>query len=128
MRPRIIKTETEYRQALQRIDQLIDAEPDTPEGDELELWSMVVEAYEAVHYPILPPDPIEAIRFRMEQLKLRPVDLAPYLGGRSRVSEVLNGKRGLSIAMITALWQGLGIPLESLIPERRSAGRSPVSS
>lgn len=128
MQPRIIKTETEYRQALQRIDQLIDAGPDTPEGDELQLWSMVVEAYEDVHYPILPPDPIEAIRFRMEQLKLRPVDLAPYLGGRSRVSEVLSGKRGLSIAMITALWQGLGIPLESLIPERRSAGRSPVSS
>ncbi len=117
MQPRVIKSESEYRLALQRVDEIIDAAFDTPEGDELELWTILIDAYEDVHYPVPPPDPVEAIRFRMEQLKLRPVDLAPYLGGRSRVSEILNGKRTLSITMIKTLWQELGIPLESLMPK-----------
>jgi HTH-type transcriptional regulator / antitoxin HigA len=118
VQPKVIKNDSEYRQALQRIDEFLDAEPGTPEGDELELWSILVEAYEDIHCPIPPPDPVEALRFHMQQRKLRPVDLAPYLGGRSRVSEILNGKRNLTIGMITTLWQELDIPLESLMPRR----------
>jgi HTH-type transcriptional regulator/antitoxin HigA len=144
MHPKVIKNESEYRRALRRIDDLIDADPDTPEGDELELWSILVDAYESVYYPVPAPDPVEAIRFRMEQLKLRPVDLAPYLGGRGRVSEILNGKRTLSIAMIVTLSRELDIPLESLmpkgeprgtegpgtdgVPRRRAAGQDPVTT
>jgi HTH-type transcriptional regulator/antitoxin HigA len=132
MQPKVIKNEDEYRVALGRIDELLDAEYGTPEGDELELWSILVEAYEDVHYPIAPPDPVDAIRFHMEQKNMRPVDLAPYLGGRSRVSEILNRKRGLSISQITTLWRELGIPLESLMPpaaddgRRMTVGRSPA--
>jgi HTH-type transcriptional regulator / antitoxin HigA len=118
--PRVIKNEVDYERALHRVDELIDADPDTPEGDELELWTILIEAYERVSHPIVPPDPVEAIRFRMDQLGLRPVDLAPYLGGRSRVSEILNRKRTLSIAMIVALSRELGIPLESLLPTRET--------
>jgi HTH-type transcriptional regulator / antitoxin HigA len=114
---KVIKNEAEYESALRRIDELFDAPPETPECDELELWSILVEAYEDIHYPMTAPDPVDAIRFRMEQTNMRPVDLAPYLGGRSRVSEILNGKRSLSITQITTLWRELGIPLESLMPK-----------
>jgi HTH-type transcriptional regulator/antitoxin HigA len=80
LQPKVIKNEAEYREALRRIDELFDAEIGTPECDELETWSILVEAYEDIHYPIPPPDPVDAILFAMERLKLRPVDLAPYLG------------------------------------------------
>jgi HTH-type transcriptional regulator / antitoxin HigA len=124
MQPKVIKSEDEYRQALQRIDELLDTEDGTPEADELETWSILVEAYEDVMYPIPPPDPVDAILFCMEQRKLRPVDLAPYLGGRSRVSEILNRKRSLSISQIMRLHRELDIPLESLMPKEEPARQS----
>ena len=124
MNPKILKNETEYRHALARFDDLFDAELGTPAADELELWSVLIGIYEDEHYPIPPPDPVDAIRFRMDQLGLRPVDLAPLLGGRSRVSEVLNGKRGLSLQMIQTLSRELGIPLESLMPKEPKARAS----
>lgn len=100
-----------------RIDQLWDAEPNTPEGDELEVLVTLVEAFEAVHYPIDAPDPIAAICFRMEQLGLEDKDLVTFLGQRSRVTEVMNRQRGLSVSMIRKLHEGLKIPLESLVKE-----------
>ena len=115
MRPKVIKTDAEYEAALARLDELLDAEPGTPEGDEFELWVTLVEAYEDSQFPIELPDPISAIRFRMEQAGLRQVDLVQYIGSRSRVSEVLNGKRKLSLSMIRRLHKGLGIPAEVLL-------------
>ena len=87
----------------------------TPRGDELDVLATLVESYEKQHYEILPPDPIEAIKFRMEQLGLKKVDLAPYMGGQNRVTEVLKKKRKLTIKMIQALHRYLHIPAESLI-------------
>lgn len=110
-----IKTESDNQAALDRIEQLWDAEPNTPDGDELEVLVTLVQAFEEKHYPIDAPDPVEAIRFRMEQAGLEDADLVPYLGQRSRVSEVLGYKRRLSIGMIRKLHDGLKIPLESLI-------------
>ena len=124
MQPKVIKNEAEYRQALRRIGELFDAPVDTPECDELETWCILVEVYEDIHYPIEPPDPVDAILFTMEQRKLRPVDLAPLLGGRSRVSEILNRKRGLSISQIMRLHRELDIPLESLMPKEEPARQS----
>jgi len=117
MRPKVIKTETEYEEALARIDELFNAKPGTPEGDDFELLVTLVEIYEEEHFPIDLPDPIIAIRFRMEQAGLKQVDLVPYIGSRSRVSEVLNGKRKLSLSMIRRLHEGLGIPAEVLLHE-----------
>jgi HTH-type transcriptional regulator / antitoxin HigA len=91
-----IKTERDYRKALKEIDNLWDAKPNTSMGDRLDVLVTLVEAYEQKHYKVDPPDPIEAIKFRMEQLELKPSDLAKILGGRSRVSEVLNKKRKLT--------------------------------
>lgn len=110
-----IKTETDYETALARVETLWGALPDTPEGDELEAWFTLVEAYEAKHHAIAPPDPVEAIQYEMACQNLTRKDLEPYLGGRGRVSEILNRKRGLSIDMIRNLHKGLGIPLESLM-------------
>lgn len=112
---RPIKNEADYDAALERIDMLMDAEIDTPEGDELDMLATLVEAYEAKLHPIDPPDPVEAILFRMEQGGLDRKALEPYIGRSGRVSEVLNRKRPLSIDMIRRLWKGLHIPLESLI-------------
>jgi HTH-type transcriptional regulator/antitoxin HigA len=91
------------------------AKPDTDDGDELEVLATLVDAYEVKHFPVDSPDPIEAIRFRMEQLGLDRKDLEPFIGSRARVSEVLNKRRGLSLKMIRALHQELDIPLEALI-------------
>jgi HTH-type transcriptional regulator/antitoxin HigA len=110
-----IKNEADYDAALARIEMLMDAEIDTPEGDELDVLVTLVEAYEAKHHAIDPPDPVEAILFRMEQGGLDRKALEPYIGRSGRVSEVLNRKRPLSIDMIRRLWKGLHIPLESLI-------------
>ena len=115
MEPRVLKTEAEYEEALARVEGLMDAEPGTPEGDDLELWSMLVEDYEERHHPIPLPDPIAAIRFRMEQAGLRDTDMTVYLGSKSKVSEVLSGKRPLSLSMIRRLHEGLGIPAEVLL-------------
>lgn len=112
---RPIHNEADHQAALERLESLMDAEPGTTEGDELEVLATLIEAYEARHYPVEPPDPIEAIRFRMDQAGLTPKDLEPFIGHSGRVSEILNRKRGLSLNMIRRLHQGLGIPLESLI-------------
>jgi HTH-type transcriptional regulator/antitoxin HigA len=117
---RLIKTERQHTAALKRIEQLMDARPNTPAGDELELLAALVEMYERQNFPVDLPDPIEAIRFRMEQQGLIQQDLAPYLGSRSRVSEVLGGRRSLSLAMIRALHAGLGIPLRVLVQEPKA--------
>ncbi|EGQ7984326.1 DNA-binding protein [Vibrio vulnificus] len=117
MQVKPIKTVDDNRAALARIEQLWDAEPNTPEGDELEVLATLVEAFEEAHYPIAPPDPIEAIKFRMEQQGLEDKDLVPFLGQRSRVTEILNRQRRLSISMIRKLHDGLRIPLDSLVKE-----------
>jgi len=110
-----IKTENDYEMMLLRIDALMDAEPGTEEGAELDVLATLVEAYERDHFPIEAPDPVEAILFRMEQLGIGDKDLEKYIGTRTRVWEVLNGKRGLSITQIRKLHDGLNIPLENLI-------------
>jgi HTH-type transcriptional regulator/antitoxin HigA len=110
-----IKTERDYRKALKEIDNLWDAKPNTSMGDRLDVLVTLVEAYEQKHYKFDPPDPIEAIKFRMEQLDLKPSDLAKILGGRSRVSEVLNKKRKLTVEMMRSLRKHLAIPAESLL-------------
>lgn len=117
MKIKPIKTEKDYQEGLKEIKKLWDAEPDTPKGDRLEIVMVLVESYENNHYPIDPPDPVEAIKFRMEQQGLKQNDLAEYLGGKSRVSEILHRKRQLTITMIRKLHKGLGIPLESLLAE-----------
>jgi HTH-type transcriptional regulator/antitoxin HigA len=117
MRPKVIKTIAEYEAALTRLDELLDATSGTPEGDEFELWVTLVEAYEAEYFPVDLPNPITAIRFRMEQSALKQVDLVPYIGSASRVSEVLRGKRSLSLSMIRRLHEGLDIPAEVLLQE-----------
>ena len=115
---KIIKTEEDYQAALSRIDELMDAEPNTSEGDELELLITLVELYEDKKYPIEMPDAIEAIKFRMDQLNLNQQDLVPFIGSKSKVSEVLNKKRPLSLSMMRALHKGFGIPAEILLQEQ----------
>jgi HTH-type transcriptional regulator/antitoxin HigA len=112
---RPIKSEADYQSALARIGELIDAELDSPAGDELDVLTTLVEAYEAQHFQIDPADPVEAILSRMDQQGLERKDLEPYLGSRQRVSEVLNRRRGLSLEMIRRLHEGLNIPLENLV-------------
>lgn len=115
MKPKVIKTEADYEAAMARIDDLLDVKPGTPEADELELLSTLVELYEKKAYPIDPPDATTAIRFRMEQQGLKPKDLVPYLGSASKVSEVLSGRRNLSLSMIRNLVDGLGVPAKVLL-------------
>ncbi len=120
MKTKILKTEQEYNEACERIYSFINSsanaiEPNTPKGEELELLSLLVEKYEQEHYRMEAPGPIEAIKFRMEQMNLKQADIAPLFGGKTRVSEVLNGKRPLTLKMITLLNRYLGIPLESLM-------------
>ena len=110
-----VKTEQDYRKALLRIDGLMDAIPNTEAGDELDVLATLVEVYERDHFTIGLPDPVQAILFRMEQMGLDRKALEPFLGGRSRVSEVLNRKRNLSMNQIRKLHDGLDIPLENLI-------------
>ncbi|MFT7670469.1 MAG: HTH-type transcriptional regulator/antitoxin HigA [Planctomycetota bacterium] len=112
---KLVKTEEEYDDALGRIGELMSAGRGTPEGDELELLATLVELYEKKHWAIAPPNPIEAIKFRMEQQGLSRRDLVPYIGSANRVSEILNGKRSLSLKMIQRLHEGLGIPADSLL-------------
>lgn len=117
MKPRVLKTEADYTRALAKVDRLMDAKPGSPQEEELELWSLLVEHYEKEHFPIDFPDPVEAIRFRMEQEGLRQKDLVRFLPGKNRVSEILNRKRPLSLGMIRSLHQGLGIPAAVLLRE-----------
>ncbi|NCC85132.1 MAG: ImmA/IrrE family metallo-endopeptidase [Clostridia bacterium] len=117
MQPRLIKTEADNEAALARIAEIFDAKPGTPEGDELELLVTLVELFEQKAYPIALPDPIAAIRFRMEQQGLKAKDMIAYLGSASKVSEVLSGKRPLSLAMIRNLVNKLGIPADVFLRE-----------
>jgi HTH-type transcriptional regulator/antitoxin HigA len=110
-----IRTRRDYKAALAEIERLFDAKPGTPDGDRLDVLATLVEVYEQQHYPILPPDPVEAILYFMESRGMGRKDLEPYLGSRAKVSEVLNRKRPLSIEMIRRLHEGLGIPAEVLI-------------
>jgi len=112
-----IKTMQDYKRALNRIEALWGAEPNTTEGDEFDVLATLIHAYEGEHFPIEAPDPVEAIKFRMEQQGLQAIDLVPMLGQRSRVTEVLNKQRKLSISMIRKLNKMLNIPLESLIKD-----------
>ena len=110
-----IKTERDYQAALKEIQRLWDAAPNSSKGDRLEVLVTLVEAYEQKHYQVEPPDPVEAIKFRMEQLGLKSADLAKILGGRSRASEILNRKRKLTVEMMRSLRKRLDIPAESLL-------------
>lgn len=114
MKPKVLKSEAEYDAALAEMAAFMDAAPGSPDEEALELWGLIIQKYEQEHYPIDLPDPIDAIRFRMEQAGLRPKDLIPYIGSQSKVSEVLNRRRSLSLTMIRALHEGLGISLEVL--------------
>ena len=116
---RPIRTRQDYERALARVDELIDADPGTSEGDELDVLATLIEAYEDRHFPIEPPDPVAAILFRIEQMGLTRKDLEPYMGSRHRVSEILSRKRELSLSMIRRLHKGLHIPLGNLIGRDR---------
>ncbi|MXY67899.1 MAG: transcriptional regulator [Acidobacteriia bacterium] len=110
-----IKTKEDYRRTIKEIEGLMTAKQGTPAGDRLDVLVTLVEAWEARNYPIDLPDPVDAIRYHMEQNGLAPKDLVEYFGSRNRVYEVLNRRRPLSLKMIRRLHQGLGIPAESLI-------------
>ena len=123
MEIKAIRTEADYLAALREVSALIDLDPaaDSPNGERLDVLGTLVQAYEARHYPIGPPDPIEAIKFRMDQSGLSDKDLVPYIGPLNRVYEVLSYKRPLSLNMIRRLSEGLRIPAEVLI-------RAPVAA
>ena len=110
-----IKTKKDYQQALERLELIFDAKKNTSEGDELEILSILIEKYEDEHFPIGFPDPIEAIKFRMEQLGYNQTDLAKVVGLKSRASEILNKKRKLTLEMIRLIHNSLKIPTEVLI-------------
>jgi HTH-type transcriptional regulator/antitoxin HigA len=120
---KIIRTEAEHTAALARIEKIFAARPGTPEGEELELLTLLVEKYEEEAFPVDLPDALSAIRFRMEQQGLKAKDLVRFLGSPSRVSEVLSGTRPLSISMIRRLVAGLGIPAEVLLRDPKRKGR-----
>jgi HTH-type transcriptional regulator/antitoxin HigA len=117
MEIKVIKTEEDYNSSLKRLEEVFDAPVNSPEGDEAELLTVLIEKYEEEHYPIEAPDPIEAIRFRMEQMNMKKKDLAEVLGYKSRVSEILSRKRKLSLKMIRQLHKKLRIPYDSLLTE-----------
>ena len=112
---RPIRNSSDHDSALKRIEALMSARNGTAEGDELDVLATLVDAYEREHFSIDAPDPVDAITFRMEQLGLSRKDLEPFLGSRARVSEIMNKRRGLSLAMIRSLHENLEIPLDALI-------------
>ncbi|MEO6003728.1 MAG: DNA-binding protein [Opitutus sp.] len=115
MKPKVLKTARDHQLALAHVERLLDQS--SPDEAELELWAVLIEKFEEERYPVATPDPIEAIRFRMEQAGLTPADLNPYLQSKHKVSEVMNRKRPLSLSMIRALHTGLKIPAEVLVQE-----------
>jgi len=117
MEIRPIKTESDYEATLAEIEKLWDSGPDTPESDRLDILVTLVEAYETKHYLVDPPDPVDAIKFRMEQMGLTDKDLGQYMGGRGRITKILNRQLPLSLGMIRKLHKNLGIPVEVLISE-----------
>jgi HTH-type transcriptional regulator / antitoxin HigA len=125
LEPKIIKTEEQYQVYLTEVNRLAadDPAPATTDGDRLELFAKLVEDYEKARFQFNRPDPIDAIRFRMEEQGLRQIDLAPFLGGRNRVSEVLAGKRPLTVASIRALSDALHIPADLLVRESQATYR-----
>lgn len=110
-----IKTKKDYEAALKKIEGLFNAKPNTSDGDLLDVLTTLVEGYEQKHYKIAPPDPIEAIKFRMEQLGLKQSDIAEVIGGKNRASEILNRKRELTARMMRDLHRKFNIPAESLL-------------
>ena len=112
-----IKTETDYKMALRRLEEIFDAEIGTNESDEADILGLLVDEYENKHYPIAPPDPIEAIKIRMEELQLKQIDLVSEIGGKSRVSEILNRKRKLTVDMIRKLTKRLNLSAGLLISD-----------
>ncbi len=117
MKLKPIKTEADYRAALKRLEDIFDAKLGTPESDELEILGLMVDDYENQHYPIDTPDPIEAIKIRMEEMQLKQVDLIPEIGGKSRVSEILSRKRRLTVDMIRKLALKLNLSSNVLIKD-----------
>ena len=115
MKAKVLKTDRDYKAALAYVERLMD-QP-SPDEAELDLWSLLVENYEEANFPIATPDPIEAIRFRLDQAGLQTADLLPYLQSKSKISEIMNRKRPLSLAMIRALHDGLKIPAAVLVQE-----------
>jgi HTH-type transcriptional regulator/antitoxin HigA len=114
---KLIKTENDYQIALSRLDEIFEAPENTPEGDEADLLALLIDEYENKHYPIEAPDPIEAIRIRMEEMQLKQKDLANELGGKNRVSEILNRKRKLTVDMIRKLADKLKLSASLLIQD-----------
>ncbi len=117
MNIRVIKTEEDYRKALKRLEEIFHSPADTVEGDEAEVLSILIEKFEDEHYPIEAPDPVEAIKFRMEQLEMDNNDLAKIIGYKSRVSEIFNRKRKLTLKMIRNLHNKMNIPYEALLSD-----------
>ncbi len=115
MKIKLIKTDAEYEQALKRLEKIFDAKQGTPESDEADILGLVIDEYEKKHYPIEAPDPIEAIKIRMEEMQLKQADMVEIIGGKSRVSEVLNRKRKLTVNMIRNITQRLNISSNVLI-------------
>lgn len=115
MKIKLIKTDAEYEQALKRLEKIFDAMQGTPESDEADILGMLIDEYEKKHYPIEAPDPIEAIKIRMEEMQLKQADMVEIIGGKSRVSEVLNRKRRLTVNMIRNITKRLNISPNVLI-------------
>lgn len=115
MEIRPIKNEEDYKKSIKRLEVLWGSKKNTPEGDELDLLATLIESYEMKHFPILPPDPVDAILFRMEQMNMTKSDMAKYLGSQSRVSEILTRKRRLTLKMVKSLYRDLKIPADILL-------------
>lgn len=118
---KILHSESEYQKALKRLEELFDAPIGTPESDEADLWDLVIEDYESKHHVIDAPDPIHAIRIRMEEMQLKQSDLIPIFGSKSRISEVLNRKRKLTLNMIRQLHEKLNLSIELLVKDYKLA-------
>lgn len=127
MTPKVLKTAEEHKAALAHVDKLMEAEPGSPEEEELELWSVLIDKYEEEHFPIARPDPISAIQFRMEQMGLDRSDLLRFIPSKSKVSEVLSRQRPLSLPMIRALHAGLRIPADILVQNTLLQARTRLS-
>jgi len=123
MNIKLIKTEADYQNALKRLEEIFDAKIGTPESDEADILGLMVDDYENKHYHIDAPDPIEAIKIRMEEMQLKQVDLADAIGGKNRVSEVLNRKRKLTVEMIRNLTKRLNLSAGLLIHDYELAGQ-----
>jgi HTH-type transcriptional regulator / antitoxin HigA len=123
MNIKLIKTEVDYHKALKRLEEIFDAKIGTPEGDEADILGLMIDEYEKKHFPIEAPDPVEAIKIRMEELQLKQSDLADVLGGENRVSEILNRKRKLTLEMIRNLTKRLSLSPGLLILDYQLIGQ-----